>query len=347
MSAGKELVTDLPVGAREETPRPAAARRPLRLGPYSREIALLALIVVTVVGASLAFPRSFPTFANASAVMRNLALDGILAAGMTLMFVGGMFDLSVGGTFSMVGVVTGWLMKAHGVPVPLAIAAGLALGAAAGLTNGLIATKVRVNALIATLATMGIYRGIAVLVGGPGISFLPKSFSSLGQAELLGLQAPFWLMLAVAGLFHYLLTHTRPFRRYYYVGNNAKAAHLSGIHVDRLHVIAFTIMGLLAGLAGMAFAARIGTAVSTAGDGAELRVITAVILGGASLSGGKGTVIGGLIGVVFIALINNVLIIASVSSYWQSIIIGVVLVLAVSLDALVERRRAGAARGGR
>jgi ribose transport system permease protein len=184
---------------------------------------------------------------------------------------------------------------------------------------------------------MGIYRGIAVLVGGPGISFLPPTFSSLGQARWLGLQAPFWLMLAVAAVGHYALAHTRTFRQLYYVGSNPRAAHLSGIRVDRLHFLAFTLMGALAGLAGMTFAARIGTSVSTAGDGAELRVITAVILGGASLQGGKGSVPGALIGVAFIALINNVLIIASVSSYWQSIIIGVVLIGAVALDALWRR----------
>jgi ribose transport system permease protein len=296
------------------------------------------LIILTVVVSSAVFPRSFPTFANFSAVMRNLALDGILSTGMTLMFVGGMFDLSIGGTYSMVGVLAGWLMKEAGVPVPVAVLVGLVAGAVAGMLNGFIATKIKVNALIATLATMGIYRGIAVLIGGPGISFLPKSFADLGQEQFFGMQAPFWLMLLVAGAFHYFLVHTRFFRQYYYVGNNPKAAHLSGIHVDRLHLLAFTLMGLLAGIAGMVFAARIGTAVSTAGDGAELRVITAVILGGASLNGGKGTILGGLIGVVFIALINNVLIIASVSSYWQSIIIGVVLVLAVSLDSLLSRR---------
>jgi ribose transport system permease protein len=338
LNTGERMGPSLAIGA-------APWRRGLRLAAFSRELGLLGLIAGTAIVASLLYPRSFPTVANVTALLRNLALDGILAAGMTLMFVGGMFDLSVGGTFSMVGVIVGWLMKTQGVPVPAAVLIGLTIGAAAGALNGLIATKIRVNALIATLATMGIYRGIAVLVGGPGISFLPKPFSSLFQADVLGLQAPFWVMVVVTAAFHYLLTHTRGFRQVYYVGNNPRAARLSGLHVERLHLLAFTLMGVLAGLAGMAFAGRIGTAVSTAGDGAELRVITAVILGGASLQGGKGTVLGGLIGVVFIALINNVLIVASVSSYWQSIIIGVVLVLAVSLDALLNRRNAAPAGG--
>ncbi len=316
----------------------APPSRRWRLPGSPRELGLVGLIVVTCVVAAAIYPRSFATFANFSAVMRNLALDGILASGMMLLFVGGMFDLSVGATFSMVGVLTGWLMKVGGLPVPVAIAIGLAAGTLAGLVNGTIATKVRVNPLIGTLATMGIYRGVAVLIGGPGINFLPPSFSRLAQTSLFGIQAPFWLMLAVVAAFQYLLAHTRFFRQYYYIGNNAKAAQLSGINVQRLHLIGFGIMGFLAGLAGMTFAARIGTSVSIAGDGAELRVITAVILGGASLTGGRGSVVGSLIGVVFIALINNVLIVASVSSYWQSIIIGVVLVLAVAMDAIVGRR---------
>ena len=146
---------------------------------------------------------------------------------------------------------------------------------------------------------------------------------------ILGLQAPVWLMLFVGALFQYLLSRTRWFRQYYYIGNNSTAALLSGINVPRLEIAAFAIMGLLAGLGGVAFASRIGTSVSVAGDGAELRIITAAILGGASLTGGKGTIWGALMGVAFVALINNALIIASVSAYWQSIITGAVLVLAV------------------
>jgi ribose transport system permease protein len=129
-----------------------------------------------------------------------------------------------------------------------------------------------------------------------------------------------------------LLSRTRFFHQYYYIGNNANAARLSGIDVPKLQTAAFTIMGLLAGVSGIAFASRIGTSVSIAGDGSELRVITAAVLGGASLSGGRGTIWGALVGVVFVALVNNILIISSVSSYWQSIITGAVLVAAVAVD---------------
>jgi ribose transport system permease protein len=303
---------------------------------FSRELLLVALIVTLAIVDTVQFP-SFATGSNISAVLRSLAFDGILVCGMMILLIAGTFDLSIGGIFSMTGVVAGWLMKEQNVPVPLAIAAALAAGLTAGLLNGWIVAHVRVNALIATLGTMGIYRGIAVLIGGPGINFLPASFSRLGQSVLLGLQAPVWLMLAIALLMGFLLARSRLFRQYYYVGNNAVAARLSGMNVPRLQLSAFALMGFLAAISGIAFAARVRTSVSIAGDGAELRVITAAILGGASLSGGRGTIWGGLLGVLFVALIANTLIMGSVSSYWQSIITGAVLVIAVALDRFEPR----------
>ncbi len=302
----------------------------------NREVLLVGLILALIVAMSILYPASFPTLGNFSAILRNLAVDGIMACGMMMLLIAGTFDLSVGGVFSMAGVVAGWLMKNAGLPVPVAVLGALGVAILGGLINGVIVARVRVNALIATLGTMGIYRGIAILLGGPGINFLPRSFSDPGQAVLLGLQAPVWLMILVAALFQYLLSRNRLFRQYYYIGNNPTAALLSGINVPRLQIMAFTIMGFLAGLSGIAFASRIGTSVSIAGDGAELRIITAVILGGASLTGGKGSIWGALLGVGFVALINNALIIASVSAYWQSIITGVVLVAAVSLDRFMQ-----------
>lgn len=314
-----------------------AAWKPFGSMAWSRETMLLALIVFQIILFSILFPISFPNFDNFAAILRNLAIDGIMAVGMMMLMIGGMFDLSVGGMLSMAGVITGWLMKSAGFPVWAAILAGLAVAAVGGLLNGLVVAKLRVNPLITTLGTMGIFRGIAVLVGGPGISFLPESFKSIGQSQLLGIQSPVWLMLIIAALFAYLMSRTRFFRQYYYIGANRKAATLSGINVTRMQIIGFMLMGVLAGLSGIVFASRLGTSVSIAGDGAELRVITAVILGGASLTGGKGTIHGALIGVVLIALINNLLIISRVSAYWQGIIVGLVLVLAVSLDAVFNR----------
>jgi len=313
------------------------------LPAVSRELGLAILIILLPLVLSVMYPVSFkPLFCSAgnlSAILRNLAFEGFLAVGMMLMLVGGVFDLSVGAMASMAGVVTGWLMKNAGAPVPLAVLGGLAVAALGGFLNGFMVAKVRVNALITTLGTMGIFKGVALLIGGPGITFLPASFTRFGQAEPLGVQTPVWLLLALALVAHYCLAHTRFFRQYYYLGSNPKAAHLSGINVERLQVFSFTLMGLIAGLAGIIYASRIATASSTVGDGKELGAITAVILGGASLSGGKGTIVGALIGVYFMALMQNVLILLRVSSEWQSILLGAVLVTAVAVDSMMNRNK--------
>ena len=328
----------MPEVAEIET-KPARSSEPPKF-VFSRELALVAVTVFVVILYSVLYPVSFRSFDNFSAILRNLAFEGILAIGMTLMLVGGVFDLSVGAMASMIGVITGALMKKAGLPVPVSILIGLAIAALGGFLNGFVVAKVRVNALITTLGTMGIFQGIALLVGGPGITFLPDSFTRLGQYEFLGIQAPVWLLLALALGAHYCLTHTRFFRQYYYIGSNVKAAYLSGINVERMQMLSFTLMGVLAGIAGITYASRIATASSTVGVGSELQAITAVILGGASLTGGRGTIWGAMIGVFFMALMKNVLIISRVSSEWQGIILGAVLVLAVAIDSVMNRKRA-------
>jgi ribose transport system permease protein len=306
---------------------------------YSREFDLVVVIYLTVIVLSILYPASFFSWENARAILRNLAVDGTLAIGMMALMIAGVFDLSVGSMMSMVGVLTGWLIVRQGWPAVPAIAAGLVAAAAGGAVNGLLVARARVNALITTLGTMKGLGGIALLLGGPGIANLPEGFTGFGQKELLGIQLPVWFMLILAALVHYLLRNSRHFRQLYYVGANAKAARLSGIAVERIQILGFVLTGLIAGAAGILYAARVGTALSIAGTGAELRVVTAVILGGASLSGGKGSIPGALIGVVFIALVSNALIIVGISSEWQDIVVGAILVLAVALDSYQTRAR--------
>jgi ribose/xylose/arabinose/galactoside ABC-type transport system permease subunit len=320
-----------------------SSRGPSLFAGYSRELALIGLTVVVIVVFSILYPYSFRSWDNLNAILRNLAFEGLLATGMMLLLISGGFDLSVGAMASMIGVITGWLMKEAGWPVPAAVLAGLTTAAAGGAVNGLIVARLRVNALITTLGTMGIFQGIALLIGGPGITFLPDSFSRVGRAAPLGIQAPVWILAGVAILFHLLLSYTRFFRQYYYIGANAQAARLSGIHVERMQIVAFTIMGFIAGLAGIVYASRVATATATLGVGAELKAITAVILGGASLYGGRGTIWGALVGVFFMALIQNVLYLLGArlkfSPEWQGIILGGVLVGAVALDSFLTGRR--------
>ena len=301
---------------------------------YRRELDLLLLLFLTAVVFSILYPVSFYSIGNFQAVLRNLAADGIVAVGMMMLMVAGVFDLSVGAMWSLAGVVVGYLLVHFHCSTAVAVSAGLLTGALGGLANGVIVTRARVNALIATLAMMGILHGLAVLIGGTSIANLPEEFTKLGQAEWMGVQSPVWLLLIIASVAHYLLARTRWFRQLYYIGANAKAAALSGILVARMQIVAFVLAGLVAAAAGIAFASRVGTAVTQAGSGAELRVITAVILGGASLTGGRGTILGAILGVAFMSLVNNLLIIVGVSSYWHGIVVGVILIVAVGLDSL-------------
>ena len=183
----------------------------------------------------------------------------------------------------------------------------------------------------------GILRGVTQLIASAGVANLPEGFKPFGQTVFLGLQSPFWVMLVVVLAAWFAMTHTRFFRQFYYIGSNPRAANLSGIKVDRVTFIGFIMMGALAGLAGTLLASRLSNAVVLAGVGTELRAITAAILGGASLFGGIGTIPGAFLGVLFMAIVQNTLIIARVPVFWQSIVVGTVLLVAIGLDQLGQR----------
>ena len=320
--------------------RAAGPARLLVLLASSREITLAILIVLLSAVMTVVYPDNFSTWYNFTAVMLNAAQTGILVTGMMLLMIAGMFDLSIGSTLAFAGVISGALVVWLGLPPLVGLLGGIASGAVLGLVNGFIVTRIRINALIATLATMAIYRGMTQLVSGTGITPISDGFARYGQTVVFGLQMPFWVMLLVVLAGGWAVARTRFFRQYYFIGGNARAAKLSGIRVQRLILIAFVMMGALAGLAGVLGAARLNAAVVTAGIGVELAVITATVLGGASLDGGEGTVLGGALGVVFIALVQNSLIIDGVGVFWQNIIIGSVLLLAVSLDRFKRTHRA-------
>lgn len=306
----------------------------------SRPMTLFVLIAALSIAMIIFYPDNFATRYNMSAVLLNAAQSGILVTGMMLLMIGGAFDLSIGSVLALSGVAAGVVVGWWGYPAEVGILAGLGVGALAGLVNGLIVTRIGINALIATLATMTIYRGITYLAAGSGVTPIGDDFKAYGQARLLGLQMPFWAMLVVIVLAGWAVSRTRFFRQYYYIGGNARAAQLSGIRVERLTLIGFVIMGALAGLAGILGAARLNSAVVSAGIGVELSVITATVLGGASLKGGEGSILGGVLGVLFISLVQNAMIINGVGVYWQNIIVGLVLLLAVSLDRFKHGQRA-------
>jgi ribose transport system permease protein len=315
-------------------PQESLLLRTVRRFADSRELTLLILVAVLAIGMSIVYPNNFPTGANLRAVLLNLAPVGILVCGMMLLMIAGSFDLSCGSTLALTGVWAGVVAGWWGWPAEIAIVVGIAVGAIAGLINGLIVTRIGINALIATLGTLTIYRSLTYVTAGTGVTPISDAFAAYGRAAdpILRIQSPFWVMLAIVLAGSWLVSRTRFFRQYYFVGGNPRAAQLSGIRVDRLTLIAFVIMGALAGIAGVFGAARLNSAVVNAGVGIELKVITATVLGGASLKGGEGTIIGGILGVLFIALIENAMIINAIGVFWQGMVVGLVLLFAVSLD---------------
>lgn len=298
----------------------------------------LTIIVVGLV-AALVYPDTFPTFGNFSQVMLNLSIDTIVAVGMMVLLIAGVFDLSVGSVVAFSGGLVAYLMDFHQVPVPLALLGGLAGAVLIGAINGYLIAYQDINPMIQTLAMMGIVRGGALMVSGSGIQNLPYWFNAISQSKLLGIQMPVWYMLLTVVVFAFLTQKTVFFRRYYYIGSNEKAATLSGIRVPRMKLYAFMLSATLAGIAGILLASRLGAALSTSGRGLELRVITAVILGGASLSGGQGKIPGALLGAVFMGVVSNIMIIARVSGYWQEIILGLILITVVWVDKVLQKRK--------
>ena len=310
----------------------------LRERLQDRVFSLAGSILLLCITMTFVFPTQFPTVENFQQVLLNLSIDTIVAVGMMILLISGMFDLSVGSVVAFSGGLAGYLMYYHDVHFLVAILAGVAGSFVIGMVNGWLIAVIGINPMIQTLAMMGIVRGFALMLSGAGIQNFPYNFVYIGQSKLLGLQAPVWYMIAIVVLFSFLLNRTVVFRRYYFIGGNERAAKLSGIQVEKMKIWAFIISATLAGIAGILLSSRLGAALSTSGRGLELRVITAVILGGASLSGGFGKIWGAFLGALFMALINNLLIIGRVSGYWQEIILGMVLIIAVGIDQWLMRR---------
>jgi Ribose/xylose/arabinose/galactoside ABC-type transport systems, permease components len=303
-----------------------------------REFMIFVIIVIVFVTMSFVSPV-FSTPGNLLALLLGFSLTAIIAVGMTILFVGGGFDMSVGSCLAFTGIVTGWCIK-EGVPVLVTILIVLMIGAAIGLFNGVIIAKIGINPFVTTLASLSIFRGLTLILSrGQSISGLPSSFTVIGQKMILGIQAPIWYAVIIVIIGDILLRKSRFFRQYYYIGGNEKAAKLSGIAVDRVKIIGYVITGVLGAVAGIVMTARLATASVTAGSGLELQIVTAVIIGGASLKGGEGSILGGFLGCLLMALISNVLNLIGVDVYWQTFVIGAALLTAVLIDTLNRKRR--------
>ncbi len=314
------------------------AERALLWIALDRPLLLIGLIGFLIVVMAILKPATFPTEGNAVVVLLDAAQTGILAVGMMALMILGVFDLSIGGILAFSGILAGMAAKDAGLPPLVAFGIGCGWGALLGALNGVLVTRFQINALIATLGTASIFRGALQLVSGAGVINIGHGFTVFGQTQILGVYSPFWFMAVIVVLFAILVGRTRYFAQYYYIGGNTQAARRFGVNVNRTIFFGFVIMGLLAGLAGALLASRLNTAVVLAGNGVELKVITAVVLGGASLSGGVGRISGAFLGVLFMALTQNAMIIAGINPFWQQIAIGIVLLVSVGLDQFARAR---------
>ena len=301
------------------------------------------VIVVAIVLESIVFAVIAPQFLsvpNLVNVALSIAITGILAVGMTAVILTGGIDLSVGSVAAVAGVVAA-MIAASEAPgaVALASLAALGVGLAVGLFNGVMVAQFNVPPFVTTLAMLTIGRGLAfVLTGGRAIGNLPASFGLFGREHVLGVPVPVILMLAVFAAGWFVLRRMTFGRYVYAVGGNREAAFLAGVNVKGVTLLVYVLNGLLVGLAGLVLASRLGAGVPNAGIQYELDVIAAVVVGGTSLNGGRGSVIATLWGAVFIGVLNNGLNLAGIDPYMQRIALGAVILLAVLADQINKSR---------
>jgi ribose transport system permease protein len=282
----------------------------------------------------------FLTLQNLSSVCRQTAVINVIALGMTLIMISGGIDLSVGSVMAFAGIC-GTLLLESGHSLVTSVAGAMLAGAAWGVLNSLLITLLKVSPFIATLGTMGAARGVTlVMTNGMPVVNLPSSFGELGDGNIFRVvPVPLAILVALALLTGFILKYTRMGRYAYAIGSNPEAARYAGVPIRRYLAAIYTFGGALTGLAGMIEASRLVTGQPTAGYGYELSVIAAVVIGGASLSGGEGTVAGTIAGAFLMGLISNGSNLLGVSPFWQQVLIGTVIVLAVAVDELRKRRR--------
>jgi ribose transport system permease protein len=270
----------------------------------------------------------------------QVSIIAILGFGMTYVLLLGDIDLSVGATMALVGTVCAFALE-HGASPFMAVLAAMGTGLVLGAINGSLSALLTIPSFIVTVATMGVFRGFAYLTSnGVPISIDNDAFAFLGNGSVLGIPLPIWILAVLLLLNHFVLSRTVFGRKAYLAGGNREAALYSGIDVNRLRIMIFMISGLLASIGGVLMTSRLYSAQPNAGIGYELDAIAAAVLGGTSLSGGYGTITGTLIGALIIGVINNGMNLLSVPYFYQLIVKGIVILVAVCIDVQTKKRHA-------
>lgn len=309
---------------------------------HSNVIGILAILIVMCAGLTIAVGNKFLSTSNIISVVRQFSFYGILAIGMCMVIITAGIDLSVGSVFALSGVIACMAITKAGMPVVIGVFLGMLVGLLVGYFNGVCVTILKLPPMIATLGTMSIARGVAYTVtGGYPIGSLPDSFKFIGLGNIGPIPTPIVLMIVLALLASFFLRKTVIGRWIYAIGGNEEGARISGVRVARIKRIVYSISGVMAAISGIAMAARLGVGQSTSGQGYEMDAIAAVVIGGASLSGGSGTIGGAIIGAAIMGVLRNALVLLDVSAYWQQTVIGIVIILAVTLDNLRHIGRKG------
>jgi ribose transport system permease protein len=326
---------------------PSKASKEIAAKPYALQLSkfqsLIALFVLCLVLSLLS--DKFLTVTNGWNVLRQISVNICISTGMTLVVLTAGIDLSVGSVLALCGAITAGLLK-NGIEVPSSnlyigftllggVLAGVLAGGLLGLFNGWAITKFRVPAFVATLAMLTIARGLTMLwTGGFPISALGGKFAMIGTGWFLGIPLPVWISGVIVLIAMGITQKTRLGRYIYAIGGNESAAKLSGIHVDKVKITVYAIAGALAAVGGIIVTSRLDSAQPNAGVSYELDAIAAVVIGGTSLSGGRGTVLGTVLGAIIIGVLNNGLVLLNVSPFWQQVVKGLVILLAVIIDRL-------------
>jgi len=299
------------------------------LQEYGSQIALVLLLILL----SIISPE-FRTVNNLLSLLRQSSVNGLIAFGMTVVILTGGIDLSVGSTLALTALLGAGMLKG-GVPAPVAILLVLIIGIALGVLNGVMVVNGKIQPFIATLVSMTAFRGIAMIFSdGRPISRLGDSslLAFLGQGKFLGIPVPVWIMIILFFIFRFFLQNTVIGRDTYATGSNDKAAALAGISIAKVKYLVYAVSGFTAAFAGLILVSRLGSAQPTLGSGYELDAIAAVAVGGTSMNGGRGKILGTLTGVIIIAALNNGMNIIGISSYYQQVVKAIVILLAVLSD---------------
>lgn len=318
---------------------PFIGRFRTQLADLAAQLAAAGALILVFVYLSFASPV-FLTFNNLFNVVVQTTVTAVVAIGMTFVIITAGIDLSVGSAAALAGML-GVMMMVHGVSWPLAVIGGALIGGIVGLVNGALITGTKLNPFIATLGMMSVARGLVYIsTNAVAIYGAPDDFGLLAQGIIYGIPIPLIILVVIAVLAHLILTRTRLGRYTYAIGSNKEAARLSGIPIERYLLIIYGLSGLLAGFAGMIGSSQVASGQPNFGQGLELDVIAAAVIGGASLFGGQGTIAGTLIGAFLIALIRNGAVLLNVNLFYQSVIIGIVIWLAVIWDQFRRRKLA-------